>query len=71
VHVGFVDTDLSAGLDVEKIAPRTVATSALDALERGESEALVDDFTRGIKAALHDDLNLIYPAVEAQFNAPA
>jgi hypothetical protein len=69
VHVGFVDTDLTAGLEVEKIAPRTVAISALDALEKGESEAVVDEFSRGIKAALHDDLHLIYPGVEEQFNA--
>jgi NAD(P)-dependent dehydrogenase (short-subunit alcohol dehydrogenase family) len=71
VHVGFVDTDLSAGLDVEKIPPQTVATSALDALENGESEAVVDDVSRSVKAGLHDDLNLIYPGVEEQFNATA
>jgi NAD(P)-dependent dehydrogenase (short-subunit alcohol dehydrogenase family) len=71
VHVGFVDTDLTAGLDVDKIAPQAVATSALDALEHGQSEAIVDDFSASIKAGLHDDLNLIYPAIEAQFNAAA
>jgi NAD(P)-dependent dehydrogenase (short-subunit alcohol dehydrogenase family) len=71
VHVGFVDTDLTAGLDVDKIAPATVATSVIDALEAGESEVLVDDFSRSVKAALHDDLNLIYPGIEEQFNAAA
>jgi hypothetical protein len=58
-------------LDVEKIPPQTVATSALDALENGESEAVVDDVSRSVKAGLHDDLNLIYPGVEEQFNATA
>jgi NAD(P)-dependent dehydrogenase (short-subunit alcohol dehydrogenase family) len=71
VHVGFVETDLTAGMDVDKIAPHAVATSALDALEYGHSEAIVDDFSAGIKAGLHDDLNLIYPAIEEQFNAAA
>jgi NAD(P)-dependent dehydrogenase (short-subunit alcohol dehydrogenase family) len=71
VHVGFVDTDLTAGLDVDKVAPATVATSVIDALEAGESEVLVDDFSRSVKAALHDDLNLIYPGIEEQFNAAA
>jgi len=71
VHVGFVDTDLTAGLDVEKIAPQAVATSALDALEQGRAEALVDDLSANIKAGLHDDQNLIYPAIEEQFNAAA
>jgi NAD(P)-dependent dehydrogenase (short-subunit alcohol dehydrogenase family) len=69
VHVGFVDTDLTSGFDVEKVSPELVATSALDALEAGESEAVVDDFSRTIKAGLSDDLGLIYPGVEAEFNA--
>jgi len=69
VHVGFVDTDLTAALHVDKIPPRAVATSALDAVENGESEAVVDDVSRAIKAGLHDDLNLIYPGIEQEFNA--
>ena len=32
VHVGFVDTDLTAALDVAKIAPAAVATAALDSV---------------------------------------
>ena len=71
MHVGFVDTDLTAGLDIEKIAPQAVATSALDALERGDSEAIVDDASRAVKANLHDDHNLIYPGIEAEFAALA
>jgi short-subunit dehydrogenase len=71
VHVHFVDTDLTAGLDVEKVAPEVVATSALDALERGDSEVIVDDFSRTVKSALHDDHNLIYPGIADSFNAAA
>jgi NAD(P)-dependent dehydrogenase (short-subunit alcohol dehydrogenase family) len=67
VHVGFVDTDLTAGMDIEKIRPETVATSALDALERGETEAVVDEWSRTVKANLHDDHHLIYPGIEAEF----
>jgi NAD(P)-dependent dehydrogenase (short-subunit alcohol dehydrogenase family) len=69
VHVGFVDTDLTAGYDVDKVSPQLVATSALDALEADESEAIVDDFSRTIKAGLSDDLAQIYPGIEAQFLA--
>jgi NAD(P)-dependent dehydrogenase (short-subunit alcohol dehydrogenase family) len=69
VHVGFVDTDLTAGFDAEKVAPQLVATSSLDALEAGASEALVDEFSRNIKAGLSDDLSLIYPGIADQFNA--
>ena len=69
VHVGFVDTDLTAGLDIDKIEPAAVATSALDALEAGAPEAVVDDFSRTVKAGLYDDQQLLYPAVEAEFEA--
>jgi NAD(P)-dependent dehydrogenase (short-subunit alcohol dehydrogenase family) len=69
VHVGYVDTDLTAGLPVDKIAPQAVAVSALDALEHNRPEAIVDEFSRGAKAGLHDDQRLIYPGIAEQFNA--
>jgi NAD(P)-dependent dehydrogenase (short-subunit alcohol dehydrogenase family) len=71
VHVGYVDTDLTAEFDIDKIDPRFVAGRVLDALEAGDSEVAVDDYSRDIKAALHDDQNLIYPEVEAAFEAAA
>ena len=71
VHVGFVDTDLTAGLDTDKVAPQLVASAALDALETGSPEALVDDFSRFVKSSLHDDLGVIYPGIEAQFAGAA
>jgi NAD(P)-dependent dehydrogenase (short-subunit alcohol dehydrogenase family) len=69
VHVGFVDTDLTAGFDVEKVPPAIVANSALDALEAGEPEAVVDDVSRAVKAALSDDQRTLYPQIEQQFAA--
>jgi NAD(P)-dependent dehydrogenase (short-subunit alcohol dehydrogenase family) len=71
VHVGFVDTDLTAGIEAEKVAPEAVAVAALEALEQGRPEALVDDFSRSIKAALTDDQQLIYPGIVEQFEAAA
>jgi NAD(P)-dependent dehydrogenase (short-subunit alcohol dehydrogenase family) len=71
VHVGAVDTDMQAGNEAEKTPPTAVATSALDALEAGQPEAIVDEFSRGVKSALHDDQNLLYPALQAQFTAEA
>jgi NAD(P)-dependent dehydrogenase (short-subunit alcohol dehydrogenase family) len=69
VHVGFVDTDLTAALDADKIAPAIVTAAALEALERGDSEVLVDEFSRNVKAALADDQAQLYPGVEAEFEA--
>lgn len=59
-----VDTDLTAPLEVEKIPPATVAASALDALQAGEPEALVDDFSRAVKSGMSDDQRALYPQVE-------
>jgi NAD(P)-dependent dehydrogenase (short-subunit alcohol dehydrogenase family) len=69
VHVGFVDTDLTASLDVEKVAPAAVAAAALDAVEAGEPEAVVDDVSRQVKAGLSDDQRILYPQIEREFEA--
>jgi NAD(P)-dependent dehydrogenase (short-subunit alcohol dehydrogenase family) len=68
VHVGYVDTDLTAELEGDKIAAPLVAVSALDALEAGAPEALVDELSRNSKAGLADDQNLIYPSIREQFD---
>ncbi|MFZ0381366.1 MAG: SDR family oxidoreductase [Solirubrobacteraceae bacterium] len=71
VHVGFVDTDLTAGLDAPKVPAAAVANAALDALQAGEREAVVDDVSRAVKAGLSDDQNTLYPQVEQEFAATA
>jgi NAD(P)-dependent dehydrogenase (short-subunit alcohol dehydrogenase family) len=71
VHVGFVDTDLTAALEVDKVAPAAVAATALDAVEAGEPEAVVDDFSRQVKAGLSDDQHSLYPQIEQDFAALA
>ncbi|WP_114973970.1 SDR family oxidoreductase [Rhodoferax ferrireducens] len=52
LHVGFIDTDLTRGLDVPKLAPEDVVRTALDALEAGASEVLADEVTRQVHAGL-------------------
>jgi NAD(P)-dependent dehydrogenase (short-subunit alcohol dehydrogenase family) len=69
VHAGPVDTDMAAAFDLEKIPPATVAASSLDALEAGEPEAVVDDYSRAIKAGLSDDQYALYPQIEREFLA--
>jgi NAD(P)-dependent dehydrogenase (short-subunit alcohol dehydrogenase family) len=65
VHAGFVDTDMSAGLDVPKISPESVVSQALDAVEAGRLEVLADERSRQVKASLPRDHELIYPAIQA------
>ena len=69
VYVGGVDTDMTAAIDVEKVPPAIVAASALDALEADEPEAVVDDYSRAVKAGLSDDQGALYPQIERQFLA--
>jgi len=69
VYAGPVDTDMTAAIDLEKIPPATVAMGALDALEADEPEAVVDDYSRAIKAGLGDDQGALYPQIEREFLA--
>ena len=52
LHVGFIDTDLTRGFDAPKLAPDFVAARAYAALENGDSEVAIDDFTQQIKRGL-------------------
>jgi NAD(P)-dependent dehydrogenase (short-subunit alcohol dehydrogenase family) len=51
-HMGYMDTDMTAHLDVDKIAPAGVASQILDAVAAGAEEVLADDVTRGVKQLL-------------------
>ncbi|HEY1530565.1 MAG TPA: SDR family oxidoreductase [Galbitalea sp.] len=52
VHLGFTDTDLTRNVTAPKIAPSVVAIAALNGVEAGDTEVLVDDVSRHFKAAL-------------------
>jgi len=45
------------------------SASALDAVEADEPEAVVDVYSRAIKAGLSDDQDALYPEVEREFLA--
>lgn len=52
LHMGFVDTDLTRGLDAPKSTPESVVRQAFEALEAGAEEVLADDATRQVKQGL-------------------
>jgi NAD(P)-dependent dehydrogenase (short-subunit alcohol dehydrogenase family) len=60
VHLGSADTDMVAAIDVDKIDPADVARAALDGVEAGAIEVLVDDHARRIKASLAGDPAVFY-----------
>ena len=61
LHVGYMDTDMIAALDVPKIDPRIVAHQTVDAILAGTYELLADDAARRIKSALSADVSALYP----------
>lgn len=52
LHMGYVDTDLTRGLDVPKTSPELIVRRALDGLESGADEVLADDVTAQFKQGM-------------------
>ena len=69
VHAGFIDTDMAAAVDAEKVSPQSVATQIVAAIEAGAEEVLADPTSEMVKAALPNDLTALYPALQAQWDA--
>jgi len=65
LHVGYVDTDMTAEIDAPKSLPADVAAQALDGIESGAFEVLADDLTRQVKSGLSADLSVLYPQLTA------
>jgi NAD(P)-dependent dehydrogenase (short-subunit alcohol dehydrogenase family) len=51
-HMAYMDTDMTAAIDLPKTAPADAALRIVSALEQGEEEVLVDDTTRQVKQGL-------------------
>ena len=52
LHMGFVDTDLTRGIDMPKSTPEAIVREAWDGLEAGLEEVLADAGTRQVKQSL-------------------
>jgi hypothetical protein len=71
VHAGFIDTDMAAGIDADKISPQSVAAQIVAAIEANAEEVLADQTSEMVKATLPNDLTALYPALQAQWDAVA
>lgn len=58
VHVGFMDTDMSDGINFPKSSPQAVAATILDGIEAGLTEVLADDLSATVKAGLSNGVYL-------------
>jgi Short-chain dehydrogenases of various substrate specificities len=52
LHMAYVDTDLTRGLDAPKSTPEEIVRRALDGLESGLDEVLADDLTVQVKQGM-------------------
>jgi len=63
LHVGAVDTDMTAGCDGPKNDPADVVRAALDGIQAGRLEVLADEASAGAKASVAADPSETYPSV--------
>ena len=52
LHMAYVDTDLTRGLDAPKSSPEEIVKRALDGLESGVDEVLADELTLQVKLGM-------------------
>ena len=63
LHVGYMDTDMAAGINAPKSSPDDVARQTLDGIDAGLHEVLADEVSRTVRAALSSELVALYPAL--------
>jgi NAD(P)-dependent dehydrogenase (short-subunit alcohol dehydrogenase family) len=69
VYVGYVDTDMTVGVEAPKSVPADVIRTVLDGVEAGALEVLADDMTRSVKANLHLPIEEQFPQLAEPVNA--
>ncbi|TCU49998.1 SDR family oxidoreductase [Curtobacterium sp. PhB146] len=60
LHLGAADTDMMDGYEGPKVDPADVARAALDGVERGAAEVVVDEWSSAVKASLSQDPSTFY-----------
>ena len=60
VYVGYVDTDMAAGVAAAKTSPSDVVRQVLDGIESGASEVLADTLAREVRANLNQPVGARY-----------
>jgi NAD(P)-dependent dehydrogenase (short-subunit alcohol dehydrogenase family) len=63
LHVGFMNTDMVAGVDAPKAEPSDVARIALDGIVAGDAEIIADETSKLVLAGLSAGVPGLYPQV--------
>ncbi|MFK4302499.1 MULTISPECIES: SDR family oxidoreductase [unclassified Paenibacillus] len=61
LHVGFMDTDMTAGIEAPKSNPADIAKLAIDGLESDSFEIIADNVSRTVQSGLAGGVAAIYP----------
>lgn len=61
LHVGFIDTDLTAAVDQPKSDPADIARIAVDGIASGSVEVLADELSARVQAGLAGGVAALYP----------
>jgi NAD(P)-dependent dehydrogenase (short-subunit alcohol dehydrogenase family) len=65
LHVGYMDTDMTAHIQAPKADPRVIARQTANAILTGQYEILADETTRTVKSHLSRDLTDLYAQLAA------
>ncbi|MET8092505.1 SDR family oxidoreductase [Micromonospora sp. NPDC005220] len=61
LHVGYMDTDMAAGIDAPKSDPAVIARIGVDGIETDAYEIVTDEFSRQVQAGLAGGVAALYP----------
>jgi NAD(P)-dependent dehydrogenase (short-subunit alcohol dehydrogenase family) len=61
LHVGYMDTDMTSGVDAPKSDPADIARIALDGIAAGIPEIVADEISKSVLAGLSGGVAALYP----------
>lgn len=64
LHVGYIDTDLTADINAPKLKATDVAKIAIDGIQNDSYEILVDDLSRKVQKGLANGISSLYPQLK-------
>jgi NAD(P)-dependent dehydrogenase (short-subunit alcohol dehydrogenase family) len=70
VFAGYIDTDMTAGVDVPKTSPEEVAARIIEGIRNNQEEVLADQMSHEIKAVLASNPQLFYQQLQADWDQP-
>jgi NAD(P)-dependent dehydrogenase (short-subunit alcohol dehydrogenase family) len=63
LHVGYMDTDMTEGIDAPKSDPAAIAKLALDGIVADDYEIVADEVSRTVRAGLSVGVSALYPSL--------